>query len=308
MLVDLKYKGIKVEVCTELTEAPVNVTGLKRRLRNNETFEFVSIKEFDDNTSQIIMPCGIPLVDELGHIYKVDSQYVENCSEPRAFQYLTALTVRSDSKCGSDPATPKNWRTEVPIYGSHEHVTKSELLGWPCKAFEYRYHWKSLVRCETEAEPRQLKLCNWYDTGSSSNFSIDGEVMGAVITIEQSPVVSYPYGYWVDGSQIFIRTATENFLEGTNYNYSCDSYLATPSYGQEWRYPEAKTVNPNPYLISCKMIVNLPYKIVDSAADYCTHVQVVSNEEGAYGLLSDIGNCAIGTILVVVRISLLMGK
>jgi hypothetical protein len=62
-----------------------------------------------------------------------------------------------------------------------------------------------------------------------------------------------PYGYWrhtnnaIGKELIFLNTASNNFLEGTNYNYSCRSSLNIPMNCMEnFVMPEIRTINGMP--------------------------------------------------------------
>jgi hypothetical protein len=65
------------------------------------------------------------------------------------------------------------------------------------------------------------------------------------------PHQAISYGYWhhtnnATGKElIFLNTASNNFLEGTNYNYSCQPLNKPINWMEDFAMPKIKTINGN---------------------------------------------------------------
>jgi hypothetical protein len=86
---------------------------------------------------------------------------------------------------------------------------------------------------------------------------------------------------------IFLNTATNNFIEGTSYNYSC-TFLNTPMICMEdFVMPEIRTINGMPKILIYFTIVLLKTSDVIPVTNYCTTVKLINNtESNAVGIKS----------------------
>jgi hypothetical protein len=86
-----------------------------------------------------------------------------------------------------------------------------------------------------------------------------------------------PYGFWrhtnnATGKEpVFLNTASNNFLEGTNYNYSCNL--------EDFAMPEIRTDNGIPNIPSCSTIVSLKASNIIPVTDYCLAIKLINNTE-----------------------------
>jgi hypothetical protein len=84
------------------------------------------------------------------------------------------------------------------------------------------------------------------------------------VSISVGPHLVAPYGFWrhtnnVTGKEsIFLNTTNNNYLEGTNYNYSCSPMTSPGKCKTDYVMPELRKINSMPNIPSCSMIVVLP--------------------------------------------------
>jgi hypothetical protein len=85
-----------------------------------------------------------------------------------------------------------------------------------------------------------------------------------------------PYGYWshmnteTGKELIFFNTASNNFLEGTNYNYTCNPLNRPIKCMEDFAMLEIKTINGMPNIPSCSTIVILKVSDIIPVTNFCT--------------------------------------
>jgi hypothetical protein len=95
--------------------------------------------------------------------------------------------------------------------------------------------------------------------------------------ITQGAITQAPYGFWRNDTAVFLNTADNNFLEGTNFNYSCRPTSARPPCYDKYQMPKSKTLNPLPELISCSTLIQIPFVISDGGLSYCQSISITNN-------------------------------
>jgi hypothetical protein len=79
-------------------------------------------------------------------------------------------------------------------------------------------HCAARYRCYRHEEP--MERCHWKET--PLQVIVNGEERTVVdISLTVNPILQAPYGLWRNETSIFLNTATNNFLKGSNFNYSC---------------------------------------------------------------------------------------
>jgi hypothetical protein len=69
------------------------------------------------------------------------------------------------------------------------------------------------------------------------------------VTLTMGPHQAALYGYWrhtnnaTDKKLIFLNISSNNFLEGTNYNYSCKPLNKSVNCMEDFTMPEIRTIN-----------------------------------------------------------------
>jgi hypothetical protein len=72
---------------------------------------------------------------------------------------------------------------------------------------------------------------------------------------------------------VFLNTANNNFLEGTNYNYSCTPVTSSGKCKTDYVMPELRMINSMPNIPSCAMVVVLPTNEVTPIINFCSAVK-----------------------------------
>jgi hypothetical protein len=105
--------------------------------------------------------------------------------------------------------------------------------------------------------------------------------------LTQGSVVQATYGFWRNSTSVFLNTANNNYLEGTDYNYSCVPTSSRPSCYHDYVMPPSATLNPLPELLSCTTLMQIPFVISDGGLPFCKAVVVSNNTEtGGIGFTS----------------------
>jgi hypothetical protein len=92
-------------------------------------------------------------------------------------------------------------------------------------------------------------------------------------------------GFWkyinnVTGKEsIFLNTTNNNFLEGTNYNYSCTPITSPEKCKIDYVMLELRTINSMPNIPSCDIIFVLSTNEVTPITNYCTTIKSIKNME-----------------------------
>jgi hypothetical protein len=91
---------------------------------------------------------------------------------------------------------------------------------------------------------------------------------------------------------MYLNTATNNFLEGTNFNYS-STLLNTPGgCRQDYVMPEVHMANPMPNIPSYSILITLETKNIIFITNYCTAIKIIKNvESNSVGIKSLLGFC-----------------
>jgi hypothetical protein len=80
------------------------------------------------------------------------------------------------------------------------------------------------------------------------------------------PYLIAPYGFWrhtnnaTGKESVFLNIGNNNFLEGTNYNYSCTPVTSPGKCKTDYVMPELRTINSMSNIPFCSTIVVLPTK------------------------------------------------
>jgi hypothetical protein len=166
----------------------------------------------------IVMPSSSKVLDESGNIFRSEGPYKLNCKESRQFPYIEQFRTWRSQKCCEWP--------EIPSYmdsiRAQENLKKNNF--WKCGL--YQNH--CIVASCKPAEIIMLERCFWKELVTGVTTYKNEEVIEHTwVTITVGPHPLAPYGYWrhtnnqTGKESIFLNTASNNFLEGTNYNYSC---------------------------------------------------------------------------------------
>jgi fructose-1,6-bisphosphatase len=105
------------------------------------------------------------------------------------------------------------------------------------------------------------------------------------------PHLKAPYGFWghmnflTKKDSIYLNTATNNFLEGTNFNYSCIPLNTPGCCRQDYVMPEIHTANPMLNIFLCSMLVTLKAKDVIPITNYYTANRIIKNLESPFWIL-----------------------
>jgi hypothetical protein len=85
-----------------------------------------------------------------------------------------------------------------------------------------------------------------------------------------------------------------NFLEGTNYNFSCVPVGEPADVGDVYHFVEAVTLNPMPRLVSCKQQIRVPFNVSSLESQFCGMISVMRDlESGSIGLQAVSGDCTV---------------
>jgi hypothetical protein len=104
-------------------------------------------------------------------------------------------------------------------------------------------------------------------------------------TLSIRPHLLALYGFWKDKNNgtgkesIFLNTGNNNFLEGTNYNYSCMRITSPRKCKTDYVMPELRIINSMPNILSCATIVVLPTNEVIPITNYHLAIKSIKNME-----------------------------
>jgi hypothetical protein len=126
--------------------------------------------------------------------------------------------------------------------------------------------------------------------GNATNITVEPNVV-------VGPHLQTPYGYWKgsDSSQVYVRDANFQWMENTNYNYTCKAQLSGCSSSATLHWETLLDLSPNPSLVDCKAIVTVPFEVTSAGLAYCNLVQLVSypDNRDSVGLKAIDGDCAV---------------
>jgi hypothetical protein len=128
-----------------------------------------------------------------------------------------------------------------------------------------------------------MNRCFWKELPTGVSVYKNNELIDyLLVTLIVGPHQQAPYGYWshinnATGRElIFLNTASNNFLEETNYNYSCRPPNMPMNCMEDFAMPEIRTINGIPNIPSCSTIVTLKASDITS---FCTAIKLINNTE-----------------------------
>jgi hypothetical protein len=118
------------------------------------------------------------------------------------------------------------------------------------------------------------------------------------VILSVGPHLLAPYGFWKDTNNatgkesVFLNTANNNFLEGTNYNYSCTPVTSPGKCKTDYVMLELRMINSMLNIPSCATIVILPTNEMSPITNYCSAIKSIKNiETQSIGIKSLSGTC-----------------
>jgi hypothetical protein len=158
-----------------------------------------------------------------------------------------------------------------------------------------------------------LDRCFWEELTTGVTIYKNEEVIEHTsVTITVGPHQIAPYGFWshtnnqIGKESIFLNTATNNFLEGTNYNYSCYPLNKPVNSMEDFAMPEIRTINGIPNIPSFSTIVTLKASDVIPVTKFYMTVKLINNtESNSVGIKSLSGSCDLiiqdkaGSIIII---------
>jgi hypothetical protein len=185
------------------------------------------------------MQCSSSVIDELGNIFRIEGPYDLNCNETRVFGYIDRFTIWRADKCCVQHL---NWPDSRKNRNHSVELKEYSRCGW-CRNW-----WRVSITC-TPKEFVNMDRCFWEERlFGESIYKNNKLLIHHSITLTMSPHLEAPYGFWkhtndVTGKEsIYLNTTTNNFLEGTNFNYSCTP-LNTPDCCREYYVIPVKSLS-----------------------------------------------------------------
>jgi hypothetical protein len=165
------------------------------------------------------MPCSSEVLDESGNIFRIEGPYILDCNESRQFPYIEQSRTWRGQKCCEFPEIP-SYMEVITMQGN---LKKNDF--WRCNVCQN--HCIVAASCKP-TEIVTLDRCFWKElTTGITTYKNEEIIEHNSVTITVGPHQIAPYGFWrhtnnqTGKESIFLNTASNNFLEGTNYNYSC---------------------------------------------------------------------------------------
>jgi hypothetical protein len=132
------------------------------------------------------------------------------------------------------------------------------------------------------------------------------------VTLTVDPHQIALYGFWCHTDNqtgkelIFLNTASNNYLEGTNYNYGCRALNDPVNCMEDYAMPEIRTINGMQNIPSCSTIVSLKASDVIPVTKFCIAIKLINNtESNSVGIKSLSGSCDLkiqdkaGSIIII---------
>jgi hypothetical protein len=235
------------------------------------------------------MPCSSSVIDEAGNTFRIEGPYDLNCDESKSFGYIDTFTIwRGEKCCGPYP----DWPSSHQLRNHSKEMKDSPRCFW-CN------NW---CRVSVSCIPKEyvtLDRCFWEErTAVITIYKNDEPIEHYSVSLTVGPHLEAPYGFWrhtnnaTGKESIFLNTATSNYLEGTNYNYSCTPLNDPGVCKQDYVMPEIRTANSMPNIPSCSTLVTL--KTTDVIPVNCQTVKTIKNtESNSIGIKSISGSCDI---------------
>jgi hypothetical protein len=237
------------------------------------------------------MPCSSAVSDESGNVFRIEGPYDINCNETRMFGYMDKFTIwRADKCCGKHPDWPDSQKLRNHLVELKEYSKYGWCRNW-CRAS---------VIC-TPKEFVNMNRCFWEERLSGvAIYKNDLLINHFSVTLTVCPHLEAPYGFCkhindvTSKESIYLNTATNNFLEGTNFNYSCTPLNTPICCRQDYIMPEVRTANSMPNIPSCSTLITLETKDIIPITNFCKAIKVIRNiESNSIGIKSLSESCDI---------------
>jgi hypothetical protein len=131
-----------------------------------------------------------------------------------------------------------------------------------------------------------MDRCFWKELSTGvSIYKNDELIEHFSVTLTVVPHQAAPYEYWrhtnnTTGKElIFLNIASNNFLEGTNYNYSCKPLNDPTRCMEDVAMPKIKTIKRMPNIPACSTTVSLKASNVITITKFCMAVKLINNME-----------------------------
>jgi hypothetical protein len=139
-----------------------------------------------------------------------------DCSEIINFNYTDKIQVWHNDNCCFQVGINSGWdikNTKAIMVGGN-FLDENFDCGLCNNYCAVRY------RCYKHEEP--MERCYWKET--PLQVIVSGEEKTVInISLTINPILPASYGLWRNATSIFLNKATNNFLEGSNFNYSYKS-------------------------------------------------------------------------------------
>jgi hypothetical protein len=215
------------------------------------------------------------LKDDFGILYNLSGPYKLECGEKAEFWYMDSRIVGYWDGCLGSPSWSKKYSRNGESRIGGEKQTQANFKDH-CTA-----GWKLRIWDIWMCERHKVKMlpCYWVEIPLS--ISVNGTFQQIIQqSVRVSPILQAPYGMWINDTSIYLNTASNNCLEGTNFNYPCMPTV-TGQLEVNAFLPEPLTLNPMPTLTQCQQLLKVPYKVTDRGINFCTTVQFVNNTVSA---------------------------
>jgi hypothetical protein len=252
--------SLKEEPQCRLLHAANNQSAAFRRLSNNGSkVDLVKIISQTENSTSLLAPCNSLLFDELNNTYRIVGPYVLDCSDPIQFNYTDHIQLWENHRCCYKPGIPGQWgrKDSIELIVDGSDIFAEAISGDKCLCKQ-----RCIARYKCIRHTEYLEKCFWKEIPLQI-WVIEQEVTIIDTHITQGVFTQAPYGFWRNDTAVFLNTADNNFLEGTNYNYSCLPTSARPPCYDKYQMPISRTLNPLPELISCSILIKIPFVISD---------------------------------------------
>jgi hypothetical protein len=260
-------------ICTELIPSSSS-SSLSSRLTNDGSYNTVQIMSQDDNGMTLLMPCDSVARDEFNHTYQFKGPFELVCSDYIDFDYLDLVEVWHNDKCCFDVEWEKAW--------NDKSINKSDKIqggkDWKARQAGCGTCWnRCAARYRCTRHKVSMQRCHYQETSLSVIIdNIEREYIQNSISV--GPAFQSPYGFWRNETSTILNTATNNFLEGTNFNYSCKP-TNSPRCRDDYIFPQPVITNPLPQLSQCEVIAHVDFHITCGGLLFCDTLMITENTE-----------------------------
>jgi hypothetical protein len=98
------------------------------------------------------------------------------------------------------------------------------------------------------------------------------------ISLTVNLILQAPYELWRNETSVFLNTATNNFLEWSNFNYSCKP-TNSPMCRKNYKMPDPVILNPLPEIVGCTTLIQIPFIITTGGLPYCSAIKITEDLE-----------------------------